>query len=103
MGGSSGYPIIEKKKDRYTGFDKDGVLHNIEVHQSGVHPDTWICGNCGTKLKGEDHYVGLSKGIRYCKKCGNQGKMLSDMPHYDIEELKNNKSIIWDGVKGRHV
>ena len=71
-----------KKVDRYTGIDVNGVPHNLEVHRSGLTPDTWICGYCGKPLKGVDHVVGLQHGYRYCRPCFDKGKQLKDMPDY---------------------
>lgn len=94
-----------KKIDRYVGEDSSGNLHNIEVHKSGVTPDTWICGNCGTPLgDGQEHIVGLQRGIRYCMSCVKQGKMLKDMPDYtDKVQSGDMRGIIWKGAKTRHV
>ena len=89
-----------KKIDRYTGIDDNGILHNLEVHRSGVHPDSWICANCGIPLKEVEHMTGLNRGLRYCKKCFDNGRALRDMPDYEDYIMKNPKAIIWNTQRG---
>lgn len=58
-----------------------------EIHRSGASPDTWVCGWCGCKLKGEPHNLGISTGVRYCNRCMDRGKEKKDLKPLPEEEV----------------